>query len=113
MSWRCSKRREVVKSKVEVSDPEGNGGPSAIFDQLIREVFRNPLDDLTPRELEVLSLVALDMANDEIAEKLGISAQTVKNHVTSIIKKLAVRSRVGAAVVYEQHRVDPDILLSS
>lgn len=60
---------------------------------------RRPSNPLTPRELEVLRLVADGCRNREIAEGLGLSEQTVKNHMTSTLHKLGVPSR-GAAVRY-------------
>lgn len=53
---------------------------------------------LSPREMEILEHVTLGMINKEIASKLGISQQTVKNHMTSILKKLNVKDRTQAAV---------------
>jgi DNA-binding NarL/FixJ family response regulator len=53
--------------------------------------------DLTPREREVLDLVAQGLTNQEIAERLVITEGTVKNHVHSILGKLDVRSRQDAA----------------
>lgn len=52
---------------------------------------------LTPRELEVLELIAKDMTNPEIAERLVIEVGTVKNHVHNILDKLNVSSRGDAA----------------
>jgi DNA-binding NarL/FixJ family response regulator len=53
---------------------------------------------LSPREMEILRLIARGLSNKEIAYKLGISPQTVKNHVTSILRKLGVSDRTQAAV---------------
>lgn len=53
---------------------------------------------LTDRELEILRKVSDGMTNAEIGYALGISAQTVKNHVTSILRKLAVNDRTQAVV---------------
>jgi DNA-binding NarL/FixJ family response regulator len=53
---------------------------------------------LSPREMEILRLVTRGMSNKEIAYKLGISHQTVKNHMTSILRKLGVEDRTQAAV---------------
>jgi DNA-binding NarL/FixJ family response regulator len=56
-----------------------------------------PEEDLTPRELEVLELVAARMQNKQIAERLVISEHTVKNHLKNILAKLHLRSRRQAA----------------
>jgi DNA-binding NarL/FixJ family response regulator len=56
------------------------------------------LSPLSPREMEILEHVTRGMSNKEIAFKLGISHQTVKNHMTSILRKLGVDDRTQAAV---------------
>jgi DNA-binding NarL/FixJ family response regulator len=53
---------------------------------------------LSPREMEILRFVTQGKSNKEIAQSLGISHQTVKNHMTAILKKLDVRDRTQAAV---------------
>ncbi|NLK07727.1 MAG: helix-turn-helix transcriptional regulator [Firmicutes bacterium] len=53
---------------------------------------------LTPREVEVLALIATGMTNVEIAKELFISPHTVKNHVTNIYKKLQVEDRTQIAL---------------
>lgn len=59
-----------------------------------REVFQ----PLSPREMEVLIEIVRGSSNKEIARRFGISHQTVKNHVTSILRKLGVEDRTQAAV---------------
>ncbi len=54
--------------------------------------------ELTPRELEVLELIAQGAKNREIAEKLVISEKTVRNHITSIFSKLRVADRAQAII---------------
>lgn len=55
-------------------------------------------DDLTPRELEVLRLIAQGLKNREIAGKLVISEKTVGNHVSNVFRKLQVADRVQAII---------------
>ena len=59
----------------------------------------SPFSDLTPRELEILCLLAEGQSNKVIARNLGISDGTVKLHVKAILRKLNVHSRVEAAVM--------------
>ena len=56
------------------------------------------VEELSTRELDVLRLIARGMENAEIAETLNISPRTVKNHVSNILAKLGVPSRVQAAI---------------
>jgi len=56
------------------------------------------LSPLSQREMEILRLVVKGMSNKEIAYNLGISHQTVKNHITAILSKLGVADRTQAAV---------------
>jgi DNA-binding NarL/FixJ family response regulator len=53
---------------------------------------------LTPREMEILELICLGASNKEISSRLGISYQTVKNHVTAILHKLGVKDRTQAVL---------------
>ncbi len=58
---------------------------------------------LTPREIQILSYVAAGNGNKQIAYDLKISEQTVKNHLTSILRKLAANDRTHAVVLAMRH----------
>lgn len=63
----------------------------------------SPFAELTPRETEILGLLAEGQSNKAIARNLGISDGTVKLHVKAILRKLDVHSRVEAAVMAVEH----------
>ena len=62
--------------------------------------------ELSPRELEVLELVARGLDNNEIAAELCISPRTAKNHVSNILSKLGVSNRIQAAVYWHRGLAD-------
>jgi DNA-binding NarL/FixJ family response regulator len=73
-----------------------------------RRPTEEQLDDLSPREREVMTLVASGMSNDEIAERFVISRATVKTHVSRALGKLDVRDRAQlVAVAYQTGLVQP------
>ncbi len=63
----------------------------------------SPFHPLSEREMEVMECVVRGMSNKEIAGLLGISHQTVKNHVTSILRKFGVEDRTQAVVYALKH----------
>ncbi len=62
----------------------------------------SPLDELTPREREILEGLAAGLSNKEIGEKLFLSEKTVKHYMTNILQKLQVRNRVEAALLAQK-----------
>jgi DNA-binding NarL/FixJ family response regulator len=67
------------------------------------DVAEGPLGELSRRELEVLALVAEGLTNEQIAERLVLSAHTVHRHVTNILRKLGLPSRAAAASLASRH----------
>jgi len=70
------------------------------FQQLtLQSETESLISPLTPREIEILRFIAQGFLNKQIAAELGISEQTIKNHVTSILRKLNANARTEAVVV--------------
>lgn len=90
---------ELVLSLPEVASQVMEAFRLMVVDEDTQSIY----SPLSPRELEVLELVAAGRTNKEIAGLLDISNQTVKNHVSSILRKLAVNDRTQA-VVYAMRR---------
>lgn len=76
--------------------------------RVLREMKQqSPLNELTPRELEVLMRIARGRSNHEIALDLCIGEQTVKTHVSNILSKLHLADRTQAAIYALQQRLVP------
>jgi DNA-binding NarL/FixJ family response regulator len=98
--------REVMKGHYVVDDQVfDREGLQTWIDQSVGRAgrpygadSREALSPLSPREMEILQHVTRGLSNKEIALSLGISHQTVKNHMTAILHKLDVEDRTQAAV---------------
>jgi two-component system, NarL family, response regulator LiaR len=84
-AWLSPRAAEVVLGRIRSSAP-------------VPEQQSVPLEHLSAREVDVLRLIANGLENAEIAEALNISPRTAKNHVSNILAKLGLPSRVQAAV---------------
>ncbi len=71
-------------------------------DRSQQKQISSPLDELTPREREILEGLAAGLSNKEIGEKLFLSEKTVKHYMTNILQKLQVRNRVEAALLAQK-----------
>jgi DNA-binding NarL/FixJ family response regulator len=101
---------ELVRAVRTVATGEALLSPS-VTRRLIAQVVGQParsranplmLDELTPREREVLTLVAEGLSNNEIAQRLVVSPLTAKTHVSRIILKLGARDRAQLVVIAYQ-----------
>lgn len=108
---------ELVRAVRVVADGQALLAPT-VTRRLIADVTRrrgaarakqaSQLTALTPREREVLELIAKGMSNSEIAETLFVAEQTVKTHVSKVFSKLNLRDRAQAVVLaYETGLVTP------
>ena len=95
--------REIVKGETVVAPNLTQILARVVKGEPILESEPSPIDDLTPRESEILSLLAEGQSNKVIARNLGISDGTVKLHVKAILRKLNIHSRVEAAVIAVEH----------
>jgi DNA-binding NarL/FixJ family response regulator len=85
VAWLSPRAAELVLGRVRRQDTD-------------QELHSEAVDELSSRELEVLRLIARGMENAEIARELGISPRTAKNHVSNILAKLGLPSRIQAAI---------------
>lgn len=108
-AWGCLSTMDnpqvLVKAVVKVSEGERwfpRRVTNLIIERLVssRRLDTKNVANLTPREWEVLALLAKGFSDKEIANRLFISRETARSHVKSIYKKLQVRTRRAAAVYY-------------
>lgn len=92
-SWLSPRAAEVVLGRVRRAEGE-------------RPEEAEPREELSAREVEVLRLIARGMENAEIAKELSISPRTAKNHVSNVLAKLGLPSRVQAAIYAVRHGLD-------
>lgn len=87
------------------STAEGDSALSPVVADRLMTRVRTPRTSLTPRELEVLKLVAAGASNREIGQELMLSEATVKSHLVHIYDKLGVRSRTSAVAAAREQGV--------
>ncbi len=99
-----------TKAVYPIIDCEGQLTSTIELDLPVTELPLPPADSdlkslLTPREIEVLQLIAQGFTNPEVSERLCISPQTVKTHVLHIYEKIGVNDRAQAAVLAARHHL--------
>jgi DNA-binding NarL/FixJ family response regulator len=106
---------ELLRAVRVVADGDALLAPSVTRRLIADVVARAPdralaveLEELTPREREILGLAGLALSNDEIADRLTISKATAKTHISRIMGKLEARDRAQLVVLaYESGLVTP------
>jgi len=104
---KTASRQELIDAVTNAArgDPPPRSGE---FRRMVSSMANKSVPDsidvpLTPRETQVLRLVALGLSNQEIADSLIISIETVKEHVQNLLRKLSVNDRTQAAVWAIRH----------
>jgi len=82
--------------------PLASAAITALLDNHVREPAR---PHLTPREHDILSLLAEGLGNKQIARQLGLSVKTIKNNLTTVFQRIGVADRVQAALWAERHGI--------
>ncbi len=95
--------RQIVAGETVVAPDLAPALAKVVQGDVADRTSATPFDGLTPRETEILGLLAEGQSNKVIARNLGISDGTVKLHVKAILRKLKVHSRVEAAVMAVEH----------
>jgi DNA-binding NarL/FixJ family response regulator len=96
---------ELIRGVRAAAAGEAPLAPKAARAVLTAREAGRPAEDLTPREKEVLQLVAHGKANKQIALELGISEKTVKTHLTRVFEAIGVSDRTAAALWAQRHGV--------
>jgi NarL family two-component system response regulator LiaR len=98
---------QVVAAVRDAAAGTANLSP-ALLTRLTQALHRptppDPLERLSPRERDVLHLIAQGHSNQQIAHQLAIGEQTVKTHVSNILTKLDLQDRVQAAIFAHRHQ---------
>jgi len=94
-------RKQIVLKEVRVPVPVPAGQPFAVNSKKLEEL------EITPRELEILELIATGMSNREIAEKLFVSENTVKTHSSRVFDKLGAKRRTQAVQMGKEFGLIP------
>jgi DNA-binding NarL/FixJ family response regulator len=106
--------KDVMKDELLKAIRAANAGQPTLHPKAQRHLMKeiatppqpSPLDALTPREREVLTLIARGLGNKQIAGRLSLSVGTVKGYVSAIFEKLGVQDRTRAALLAVKHGLE-------
>jgi DNA-binding NarL/FixJ family response regulator len=96
---------EIIRGVRAAARGDSPLAPRAAREMITARTAAGSATELSPRELEVLALVAQGLANKVIASRLQISEKTVKAHLTSVFAQLGVADRTQAALWAQRHRI--------
>ncbi len=99
---RAMSMETAIEYALSEDEPSTITSPAAPTEQLSTPVSEHPAG-LTPREVEVLGLVAKGLTNPQVAQKLFLSPRTVQRHLNSVYRKLGVSSRTAATHLALEH----------
>ena len=98
---------EAVTNAARNKPPARSGDFRRIASSMANKTLPDDIDvPLTPRETQVLRLVSMGLSNQEIADSLEISIETVKEHVQNLLRKLSLNDRTQAAVWAIRHGIE-------
>ena len=101
--------QELALQVGRLVEPTVGPSPEATDPEALRSPWFEGLSRLTPREHEVLRILAFGASTGSIGELLGISQATVRSHVKSLLTKLGVHSRVEAISVFLRSDIRPQL----
>ena len=94
---------KVVAELARLHDSASPAAPAVLAPPPAAPASDSPVEELTPRERQVLRLLATGASNREIGAQLFISEGTVKNHISNILGRLGLRDRTQAAIYAKEH----------
>lgn len=100
---------DAIRQVVSEGTPYVSPRVAGVLTHALQDESVDPVEQLSPREYDVLMLMPYGLSNEQIAARLNLEKQTVKNYTRSMFRKLGVSSRLEAALFAYRHGLaDPD-----